>query len=382
MANVFQNLITYRKDLSCPPFGQDGQTYNQKNFARPFLPSTIPSTSSGDLRHLHTFGLEADCQGIYKLKGWDDFKTLDPKIGKKALILGGGSNVAFVESFEGLVLLQETLGRHCLEKNGEGVIVRCGAGENWHDLLMWTLAQGWCGLENLALIPGTVGAAPIQNIGAYGRELKDVLKAVHVWDRTLQCRKSFSREECRLAYRDSLFKTDPDRYCVMEVDLELSLQPQLHLDYGDIRKTLESKNILQPTAMQVAEAVCSIRKSKLPDPIELGNAGSFFKNPVVSQAQAQKLKERFPAMVAYDTGDGSVKLAAGWLIDRLGWRGQRVGGMGVHERQALVLVNHGNGRGRELLQLARDIQESVRAEYGVELSVEVNLIDAKGRMAF
>ena len=346
------------------------------------MPSTNPSTSPYGLRHLHTFGLEADCQGIYKLKGWDDFKTLDPQIAQKALILGGGSNVAFVESFEGIVLLQKTLGRLCLEKNSEQVIVRCGAGENWHDLVMWTLAQGWCGLENLALIPGTVGAAPIQNIGAYGRELKDVLKAVHVWDRTLQCRKSFSRAECQLSYRDSIFKANPERYCVMEVDLELHLSPQLQLDYGDIRKTLEFQNILQPTATQVAEAVCAIRQSKLPDPAVLGNAGSFFKNPVVSQAQAQKLKERFPTMVAYDTDDGSVKLAAGWLIDRLGWRGKRVGGMGVHERQALVLVNHGKGRGSELLQLAREIQESVRLEYGVELSVEVNLINARGRMAF
>ena len=337
-----------------------------------------------NLRSLHTFGLEAQCRGLVEIKNWDDIKELGQNFSptSKTLLLGGGSNVAFVESFEGLVVLQKMLGRQCLEENSERVILRCGAGENWHELLMWTLAQGWCGLENMALIPGTVGAAPIQNIGAYGREVKDVLKAVHTWDRLLQERKSFSLAECQLGYRDSIFKAQPDRYAVMEVDLVLNKKAQLHLDYGDIRKTLELQNLTQPTALQVAEAVCSIRRSKLPDPKELGNAGSFFKNPVVNKSQAQALKERYPNIVAYDTEDGMVKLAAGWLIDQLGWRGKKVGGMGVHDRQALVLVNHGQGQGTELLQLAREIRESVQGKFGVELTVEVNLINAQGRLNF
>jgi UDP-N-acetylmuramate dehydrogenase len=372
---IFKAFITYcLLDMEC---------HSIINFTtlEPLFLSTRPSAFC-DLRPLHSFGLSARCSNVLELKHPSEaLEIFEQNEALPTLVLGGGSNVIFLESFEGQIILQKILGRQCLDQQADRVILRLGAGENWHEVVLWTLQQGWYGLENLVLIPGSVGAAPIQNIGAYGKELKDVLKGVQVWDRHTNTHKSFSVLQCQLGYRDSIFKATPDRYVVLEVDLELTTNPHLNLDYGDVRRVLQDKNIAEPTPLQVAEAIMAIRQRKLPDPKVLGNAGSFFKNPVVSQAQGTKLKERFPELVAYDLGDGQMKLAAGWLIDRLGWRGKRVGGVGVHDAQALVLVNHGQGLGSELLQLAKEIQGSVQETFGVELCAEVNLIGSQGRVS-
>ena len=257
--------------------------------------------------------------------------------------------------------------------DGREVVVEAEAGEPWHPFVQWTLKQGLVGLENLSLIPGTVGAAPMQNIGAYGVEIKDVFAGLTALDRQTGELRDFSLQDCAFAYRDSYFKRNPGRWVILRVRFRLAREAALHLDYGPVRQRLTQMGIEHPGAQQVSDAICSIRREKLPDPAELGNAGSFFKNPVVSAEHVARLRQQYPAVVAYPQADGQAKLAAGWLIEQAGWKGYREGDAGVHQLQALVLVNHGQASGAQLHELARKIQADIVKRFDVELEMEPNL---------
>ncbi|WP_422909036.1 UDP-N-acetylmuramate dehydrogenase [Pseudomonas sp. MAC6] len=290
------------------------------------------------------------------------------------LVLGGGSNLLLTADVQALVLRMASRGIRLLSDDGEQVLVEAEAGEPWHPFVQWTLAQGLAGLENLSLIPGTVGAAPVQNIGAYGVELKDLFAGLTALDRHTGELREFSLEECGFAYRDSLFKRESGRWLILRVRFVLSRSAALHLDYGPVRQRLAEQGIDAPTALDVSQAICAIRSEKLPDPAVLGNAGSFFKNPVVPAALAQRLRAEHADLVGYPQADGQVKLAAGWLIERAGWKGFREGDAGVHRLQALVLVNYGSATGAQLLTLARRIQADIAQRFAVELEIEPNVL--------
>ena len=289
------------------------------------------------------------------------------------LVIGGGSNVLLTQDVQALVLRMATRGIRVIEDGGQRVVVEAEAGEVWHAFVLWTLAQGFAGLENLSLIPGTVGAAPMQNIGAYGVEIKDVFAGLTALDRQTGQLRDFTLEECNFGYRDSVFKQHPGRWLILRVRFALSRAARLHLEYGPVRQRLSEQGIHQPTAADVSRAISSIRSEKLPDPAVLGNAGSFFKNPVVSSALAAELKLTHPNLVGYPQADGQVKLAAGWLIETAGWKGFREEDAGVHRLQSLVLVNYGAATGLQLLSLAQRIQEDIARRFNVQLEMEPNL---------
>ena len=292
------------------------------------------------------------------------------------LVLGGGSNLLFAGDPPGATLALTAQRIEMLEDDGTGAIVRADAGVAWHDFVLWTLGHGLCGLENLALIPGTVGAAPIQNIGAYGVEVRERIHAVEAFDRKSGGFVRFAAGECEFAYRDSLFKRDPEHYIVVAVEFALSRTPALKLEYAGIGEELQAMGVeAAPRASQVAEAVIRIRRRKLPDPALLGNAGSFFKNPIVPVAQADALLARHASMPVFrGAGDDSRKLSAAWLIDQCGWKGQRDGDAGVAASHALVLVNHGHASGAQLLGLARRISASVQDRFGVAIEPEPRIV--------
>ncbi|KXU39504.1 UDP-N-acetylenolpyruvoylglucosamine reductase [Ventosimonas gracilis] len=285
-------------------------------------------------------------------------------------ILGGGSNLLLAADINALVLHIQSRGLRIILNNNERVLIEAVAGEPWHDFVQWTLAQNAYGLENLSLIPGSVGAAPIQNIGAYGVELKDHCHSLDALNLASGQVQRFSAEECRFAYRDSLFKQQPGRWLILRVRFALSQKPQLQLNYGDIRARLVDLNIENPTPEDISRVICAIRQEKLPNPAELGNAGSFFKNPIISAEQAEQLKQQYPKLSAWPQPDGQIKLAAAWLIEQAGWKGYRTGHVGVHQAQALVLVNYGGASGGELLQLAHRIQQDIKDKFNVLLEIE------------
>jgi UDP-N-acetylmuramate dehydrogenase len=294
------------------------------------------------------------------------------------LVLGGGSNVLFAGDPAGTVLALGAQKIELIEDDGERVIVRADAGVEWHALVLWTLGHGLAGLENLALIPGTVGAAPIQNIGAYGVEVRECIHVVEAFERATGQFERLDAQACAFAYRDSLFKREPERFVVTAVEFTLTRIPVLRLDYAGLGDELAAMGIDSPGASQVAEAVCRIRRRKLPDPALLGNAGSFFKNPIVPVAQADALKAQHPALPMFRGNDDSTrKLSAAWLIDSCGWKGHRDGDAGVAESHALVLVNYGNATGAQLLALARRIAGSVHERFGVALEPEPRIIGAQ-----
>ena len=294
------------------------------------------------------------------------------------LVLGGGSNLLFAGDAPGAVLSLTAQRIEIIGDDSDACIVRADAGVGWHDFVLWTLGHGLCGLENLALIPGTVGAAPIQNIGAYGVEVRERIRAVHAFDRRSGTFVRIDAGDCAFAYRDSLFKHDPDRYVVTAVDFALPRTPALRLDYAGIGEELRAMGIDgAPRASQVAEAVIRIRQRKLPDPVLLGNAGSFFKNPIVPAAIAEALQSAHPAMPLFrGSSDDTRKLSAAWLIDLCGWKGHRDGDAGVSAEHALVLVNHGHATGLQLLELARRIAASVQARFGIDIEPEPRIIGA------
>lgn len=337
-------------------------------------PSDTQLKTEIDLRSLNTLGVSAKAAWFVRLAQKGDLPYWLSWARERALpvlILGGGSNLVLARDFPGLVIQMGLKGRCWESVSQESAILDVAAGENWHDTVMYSVDAGYGGLENLALIPGTVGAAPIQNIGAYGAELAEVLASVDVFDIQVGEWRRLTRQECRFGYRDSLFKQEPGRYVITGVRLSLSRQRPLNVAYRDLQQYFAQLQ-REPSSLSgadVARAVIAIRHDKLPDPTRLPNVGSFFKNPVVSQAYYEKLHGSFPGLVSYpDTG--GVKLAAGWMIDQCGWKGYRNAHVGVHARQALVLINHANGSGQDILDLARAIQADVEKTFGVMLEIE------------
>jgi UDP-N-acetylmuramate dehydrogenase len=289
------------------------------------------------------------------------------------LVIGGGSNLLLTDDVRALVLRMASRGIRIVREDCQDVIVEAQAGEPWHPFVQSCLELGLAGLENLSLIPGTVGAAPMQNIGAYGVEIKDVFHSLDALDRQTGEIREFGLAECAFGYRDSLFKQQPGRWLILRVRFRLSRVARLRLEYGPVRQRLHDMGITEPTPLHVSRAICSIRSEKLPDPAVLGNAGSFFKNPVIGANVYAGIKADHPGVVGYPQADGSVKLAAGWLIEAAGWKGFREGDAGVHALQSLVLVNYGEATGTQLLALARRIQKDIAGRFGVELEMEPNL---------
>ncbi|HYW36129.1 MAG TPA: UDP-N-acetylmuramate dehydrogenase [Balneolaceae bacterium] len=296
-------------------------------------------------------------------------------IDEPKIILGGGSNVLFVDDFDGLVIKMDITGKEIVKKNQKFVWLKIGAGENWHQTVRYCVQQGWGGIENLSLIPGTVGAAPIQNIGAYGAELEDVFSSLTAVEIATGKQRIFHKDECRFGYRDSIFKRElKNRYVIADVTLRLSLHPEPNTSYGSIRNKLAEKNINNPTITDMSDLIIEIRNKKLPDPAQLANAGSFFKNPVLENKTFKRLKKSFPSMPGYAVGETMAKVPAGWLIEQTGWKGKKINKVGTYHQQALVIVNYGGATSREILQIAQKIKQSVKDKFGVELVPEVNII--------
>ncbi|MCX9158372.1 UDP-N-acetylmuramate dehydrogenase [Niveibacterium sp. 24ML] len=291
------------------------------------------------------------------------------------LIVGGCSNIVFASDYAGLVLKPSIAGREKVGETPAHHLVRVGAGENWHETVAWTLAQGWPGLENLALIPGNVGAAPVQNIGAYGLELTDCFDSLEAIDRDTGETRTLTRADCRFGYRDSIFKHPAgSRLIVLSVTFALPKRWSAHAGYRDVSEELAARSVTSPSPQDIFDAVVAVRQRKLPDPAVLGNVGSFFKNPIVSAAAHAQLQGLHPALVSYPQADGRFKLAAGWLIDQAGWKGRALGRARVHPNQALVLTNTGGASGSEILALAQAIQADVRQRFGVVLEPEPIII--------
>lgn len=330
------------------------------------------------LEEYNTFGVEAHAYGLSRIKENQDlieaFKFLKRE-NLPHLALGGGSNVLFVDDFQGWVLKNEIMGKQILREDEEFVDLTVGSGENWHDFVLWCLDRGFYGLENLSLIPGSVGAAPIQNIGAYGIEVKQFISKVEGFD--LEGRfQTFDNRECEFGYRESVFKLKYlDRFFITSVTFRLYKTPKLNLEYGPIRAELNKLGIASPSAKDVSDIVIGIRRSKLPDPKEVGNAGSFFKNPVVQKSVFQKLSAEYPEMPHYRSGDpDKIKIPAGWLIEKAGWKGQAHGAAGVHKNQALVLINLNGASGAQIRELSQKIQSDVMQKLGIQLEPEVRMI--------
>ncbi len=338
--------------------------------------SSVQLLSDYSLRAHNTFGFDVRARVAARIGSPEQFASLarDPRVaGLDALVLGGGSNVVFTRDFDGLVLLDEIRGRALAREDDDAWYVEAGGGENWHAFVEWTLAEGMPGLENLALIPGTVGAAPIQNIGAYGIEMKERFASLRAVELATGEIVEFDAARCAFGYRDSFFKREGrGRFAIVSVTFRLPKVWAPRLGYADVARELAARGIdaSRASARDVFDAVVAIRRAKLPDPLELGNAGSFFKNPVIDAHAYAALRAREPDVASYPQPDGRMKLAAGWLIDRCGWKGRALGAAAVHDRQALVLVNRGGASGADVLALARAIQRDVLERFGVELEME------------
>ncbi len=329
------------------------------------------------LKNFNTFGVDVNASFFAEINHENELVELfmDPQWQQtERLILGGGSNLLLVNNFEGLVIRVNIRGiEHRINKNE--VFIEAGAGEVWNDLVNFCVARNYAGLENMSLIPGSVGAAPIQNIGAYGVELKDVFYSCKAFEIATGQFKTFTKEECKFGYRESVFKDElKGQYIIVSVKLQLSLTPSLNLSYGAIGQELADRHITQPTIKDVSQVVSHIRVAKLPDPSTIGNAGSFFKNPVITAGEFKPIEAKFPDIVHYHAGEGYVKLAAGWLIEQCGWKGKVVGHTGTWKNQALVLVNHGGATGEEVYNFSSQIIDSVYSKFGVTLQREVNII--------
>ena len=338
-------------------------------------PAAAKSTPNLGLKGRNTFGLDAIAEIAYEISAPEQLAAVMSQIDQQNLpwrVLGSGSNVVLPKVLPGTTLLMNIAGQEILSSDQNATVVAVGGGVNWHDFVAWALENNLHGLENLALIPGTVGAAPIQNIGAYGVEIADYIDHVEAFDVEKQAFVTLSKEACQFAYRDSYFKQHPQRFIVTKVVFRISKTWQAKINYADLAKQFEGNT--NPSAEDIFLAVCKIRKHKLPDPKVIGNAGSFFQNPVIPNEQYETLLKKHAGLVSYPDTPGKRKLAAGWLIDQCGFKGQRMGEVGVYENQALVLVNHGNGTAQDILGLAKCIQDKVRKEFGVSLEIEPNIL--------
>ncbi|MEP6676245.1 MAG: UDP-N-acetylmuramate dehydrogenase [Ferruginibacter sp.] len=340
------------------------------------------------LKHYNTFGIDVSAKYFALFTSVDELaellnhastlnhlnpKLLNPK--PSNLILGGGSNLLFTKNYDGLVLKNELKGIQKIHEDETHIYIKAGAGENWHRFVLYCIQHNYAGAENLSLIPGNVGASPMQNIGAYGVEIKDIFHELTALHRAEKKIVTFNLNDCRFGYRESVFKNKfKDQFVITDVTYKLNKQPKLNTAYGAIEQELQRMNIKDPGIKDVSDAVINIRRSKLPDPAVTGNAGSFFKNPSVTNEQYTILKENFPEMIGYALPNGFTKLAAGWLIEQCGWKGVRKGDAGCHPKQALVLVNYGHAKGTDIFDLSEEILQSVKQKFNVVLEREVNII--------
>ena len=334
-------------------------------------------THNYNLSKLNTFGIDVNARFFAEMHKEEELAELFtmPEFKEQAKIfLGGGSNVLFTKDFDGMVILNRLKGIEIVEENAENAVIRAMGGEMWHDLVLFAVSRRYWGIENLSLIPGTVGAAPMQNIGAYGAELKDTLLFVESYEIDTGIKKIFSAKECELGYRDSIFKNRlKGRYFISAITLKLHKQGKANVSYRALKEYLEKNNIEVKSPRDISEAVATIRRSKLPDPKVIGNAGSFFKNVFVSSVELEKLQAAYPDISSFEE-DGMVKIPAGWLIERCGWKGKREGNVGVHDKQALVLINHGGATGAEILELSNKIIKCVKDKFDLILLPEVNIV--------
>ena len=333
--------------------------------------------SNFSLKNYNTFGIDAKAKEFVAVHSVADLKeVLEENSAKEKFVLGGGSNMLLTKNVDALVIHIDLKGKKVVKEDEDFVWVEGQAGENWHEFVLWNIENNFGGLENMSLIPGNVGTTPVQNIGAYGAEIKDTFvscDAMHIATREM---KTFYREECSFGYRESIFKQEiKDQYIITSVVFKLTKRNhKINISYGDITKELEKNNINEPTIKDVSNAVIAIRRSKLPDPKELGNSGSFFKNPVITKEHFDQIHPQFPEMKYYVVSPTEVKVPAGWLIEQAGFKGMRIGDAGVHKNQALVLVNYGNATGQEIVNLSKEIQKTIFEKYTIAIEAEVNII--------
>lgn len=329
------------------------------------------------LKKHNTFGIEAKAKQFIAVHSVNELKmTLENHPNNKKFILGGGSNMLLTQDIDALVIHIDLKGKKIIKEDDEFVWVESQAGENWHEFVIWTINQDFGGLENMSLIPGNVGTTPVQNIGAYGTEIKDTFVSCDAMEIATQNMKTFTKLDCHFGYRESIFKQElKNQFIITSVVFKLTKNNhKITISYGDITKELESKNVTTPTLIDVSNAVIAIRQSKLPDPKELGNSGSFFKNPIILKSEFDKIHQIHPEMPHYIISETEVKVPAGWLIEKAGFKGKRFGDAGIHKNQALVLVNYGNATGQEILAVSRNIQATILKEFGIAIEAEVNVI--------
>lgn len=329
------------------------------------------------LKNYNTFGIEAKAKQFIAVHSIEELKTvLAENQNQKKFILGGGSNMLLTQDIDALVIHIDLKGKKILNEDDDFVWVESMAGENWHEFVLWTIDQNFGGLENMSLIPGNVGTTPVQNIGAYGAEIKDTFVSCDAVKIVSNEIKTFTNSECKFGYRESIFKHEvKDKYIITSVTFKLKKHHHdINIGYGDIQAELAKKEISNPTIKDVSNAVIAIRNTKLPNPKELGNSGSFFKNPIISRELFLKVQEKFPDIKHFDISPTQVKVPAGWLIEKAGFKGKRFGDAGIHKNQALVLVNYGNATGQEILNVSKDIQATILKEFGIAIEAEVNVI--------
>lgn len=330
------------------------------------------------LKPHNTFGIDVKAREYVVVESMEELQVLCAAFNlsdRKLLVLGGGSNILLTGDFDGMVIRINMKGITVVKEDEDHVWVKAMAGEVWHQFVLWCIDKGYGGVENLSLIPGCVGAAPMQNIGAYGVEVKDTFDSLEAVEIATGHLRRFTKSDCRFGYRESIFKQEAkDKFIIASVIFRLNKKPVFNTSYGAIREVLEKNQVTELSIKAISDAVIGIRTSKLPDPKVLGNAGSFFKNPEIPETAFAQLKAEHPGVVGYPAGPGMVKVAAGWLIEQCGWKGKVVGNTGSHKDQALVLVNYGNATGHEIWQLAQDIRSSVMDKFGVSISPEVNVI--------
>ena len=334
----------------------------------------IPNFS---LKKHNTFGIEAKAKQFVVVHSVPDLKAvLQENPTEKKFILGGGSNMLLTQDIDALVIHVDLKGKKIIQQDADFVWVESQAGENWHEFVLWTIHQDFGGLENMSLIPGNVGTTPVQNIGAYGTEIKDTFISCEAVNIVTQEMKTFTNADCHFGYRESVFKQEAkDQYVITSVIFKLTKRNhKINISYGDIQSELAQKNIENPSLVDVSNAVIAIRQSKLPDPAALGNSGSFFKNPIVLKSQFEPIHKKFPEMKFYEISETEVKVPAGWLIEQAGFKGKRFGDAGIHKNQALVLVNYGNATGQEILNVSKNIQNTVFEMFGISIEAEVNVI--------